>query len=40
MKNDKLYLHDIVVSIVKIQSYTKTGRDDFFASPLIQDAVK
>jgi len=35
MKNDKLYLQDIVMAIAKIVSYTKSGQDSFFKSTLI-----
>lgn len=29
MKNDELYLNDILASIAKIETYTKDGRDAF-----------
>jgi uncharacterized protein with HEPN domain len=39
MKDDKLYLIHISECIAKIVQYTHGGRDAFFSSPLIQDAV-
>jgi len=39
MKNDKLYLTHILECITNIESYIPNGKDDFFSSKLIQDAV-
>lgn len=39
MKNDKLYLTHILECIKNIESYIPNGKDDFFSSKLIQDAV-
>lgn len=39
MKEDRLYLLDILEAIDKIDSYTASGRDEFLRSGLIQDAV-
>ena len=39
MKEDLLYLIHILDAFTKIQTYTVLGRDTFFTSPVIQDAV-
>ena len=39
MKHDEIYLLHIRSSIEKILLYTKTGRDNFMADQMIQDAV-
>lgn len=39
MKDDKVYLINILECIEKIQSYTKSGKKEFMTSELIQDAV-
>ena len=39
MKNDRLYLVQIVESIDRIESYTRSGREAFLKSSMIQDAV-
>lgn len=39
MKDDKLYLTHILECISNIEDYTSNGRDEFFESTLIQDAV-
>ena len=39
MKDDNLYLMHIDESIRRIERYTEVGRDAFFTSTLIQDAV-
>ncbi len=39
MKDDRLYLIHIGECISRIESYTADGKDAFFASTLIQDAV-
>lgn len=39
MKDDKLYLINILESISRIESYTSSGAEAFHASTLIQDAV-
>lgn len=39
MKDDRLYLIHISECIARIESYTAGGRDAFFASTQIQDAV-
>lgn len=38
-RNERLYLNDIQSAINRILDYTSGGRDAFFASALIQDAV-
>lgn len=39
MKDDRLYLVQIVESLDKIESYTRSGREAFLKSSMIQDAV-
>ena len=39
MKDDRVYLRHILRCIGRIEEYTKEGRDKFFESHLIQDAV-
>ncbi len=39
MKDDRLYLIHISECIARIESYVMGGKDTFFASTLIQDAV-
>jgi uncharacterized protein with HEPN domain len=39
MKDDKLYLLNILESIEKIEEYTKEGREAFEKSTMVQDAV-
>jgi uncharacterized protein with HEPN domain len=39
MKNDQLYLTHILECITNIESYLPNGKEDFFSSRLIQDAV-
>jgi len=35
----RLYLHDILSAIARIQEYTHSGKTSFFANVLIQDGV-
>ena len=39
MKDDRLYLIHIGECIMRIEKYTRAGRDEFLKSDLIQDAV-
>lgn len=39
MKDDSLYLVDMLQRARRIEAFTRGGRDEFFASELIQDAV-
>ncbi|GBE73364.1 hypothetical protein myaer87_05910 [Microcystis aeruginosa NIES-87] len=39
MKDDLIYLGDILDRIERIESYTQEGKDRFYQSLLIQDAV-
>ena len=39
MKDDRVYLQHILRCISRIEEYTKGGRDSFFSSTLVQDAV-
>lgn len=39
MKDDKVFLHNILESIIKIETYTNSGKDEFMTSEIIQDAV-
>ena len=39
MKEDNVYLQNIFECIVKIETYTKSGKEGFMSSDLIQDAV-
>ena len=39
MKDDLIYLGDILDRIERIESYTHEGKDRFYQSLLIQDAV-
>lgn len=38
-RDERLYLADILDAIDRIVAYTASGRDAFFADPMIQDAV-
>ncbi len=39
MKDDGVYLKHILRCIGRIEEYTTAGRESFFSTPLIQDAV-
>ena len=39
MKEDGIYLAHIRDAILRINAFTSGGRDEFFADPMIQDAV-
>ncbi len=39
MNEERVYLLHIAEAIATIQDYVSTGRDDFFAKRMIQDAV-
>ena len=39
MKDDEVFLQNIVECIVKIKTYTQSGKEEFMSSNLIQDAV-
>ena len=39
MKDNRIYLLQIVDFISRIEAYTTGGRDEFMNSPMIQDAV-
>jgi len=39
MKDDKVFLQNILECIVKIETYTNSGKEVFMSSDLIQDAV-
>lgn len=39
MKDDRVYLAHIRDDIERIEAFTAAGRDQFFADPMIQDAV-
>ena len=39
MKDDKVFLQNILECIVKIETYTNVGKEEFMNSGLIQDAV-
>ena len=39
MKDDKVFLQNILECIVKIEKYTNDGKEKFMSSDLIQDAV-
>ena len=39
MKDDKVFLYSILESIIKIETYTNSGKDEFMTSGIIQDAV-
>ena len=39
MKDDKVFLYNILESIIKIETYTNSGKDEFMTSGIIQDAV-
>ncbi len=39
MKDDKVFLQNILECIVKIETYTNSGKQKFMSSGLIQDAV-
>ncbi|WP_206811310.1 HepT-like ribonuclease domain-containing protein [Paradesulfitobacterium ferrireducens] len=39
MKEDKVYLQNILECILKIEKYTSNGEEDFMTSSLVQDGV-
>lgn len=39
MKDDKVFLQNILESMDKIENYTSSGKEEFMKSTLIQDAV-
>jgi len=39
MKDDKVFLQTILECMVKIETYTNSGKDEFMRLDLIQDAV-
>jgi uncharacterized protein with HEPN domain len=39
VKDDRVYLEHILRCVSRIEEYTRAGRESFFASHLIQDAV-
>ena len=39
MKNDLVYLHHIADAIADIENYTASGKEECFATKMIQDAV-
>jgi uncharacterized protein with HEPN domain len=39
MKDDKVFIHNILESIIKIETYTNSGKDEFMTLEIIQDAV-
>jgi len=39
VKNSEIYLANIMESIKRIESYTESGRETFFESPLVQDGI-
>ncbi|MDR3601341.1 MAG: hypothetical protein P4L49_12815 [Desulfosporosinus sp.] len=39
MKDDKVFLQNILECIVKIETYTNSSKEKFMSSDLIQDAV-
>jgi uncharacterized protein with HEPN domain len=39
MKDDLVFLQNILECIVKIEKYTNSGKDEFMSSDLIQDGV-
>ena len=39
MKDDRVYLEHILRCISKVEEYTASGRDDFLASSIVQDAT-
>jgi uncharacterized protein with HEPN domain len=39
MKDDRVYLRHILRCIARIEAYTAAGRESFFSSELVQDAV-
>jgi uncharacterized protein with HEPN domain len=39
VKDDAVYLKHILRCISRVEEYSATGRETFFASPLIQDGV-
>lgn len=39
MKDEKVFLQNILEAIEKIESYTTSGKEEFMKSTLIQDAV-
>ncbi|AGA68226.1 hypothetical protein Desdi_0698 [Desulfitobacterium dichloroeliminans LMG P-21439] len=39
MKDDKVFLYNILESIIKIETYTNSDKDEFMTSGIIQDAV-
>jgi uncharacterized protein with HEPN domain len=38
-KNDRFYIHYILEAIQRMETYTLEGKDKFFQSTLIQDAI-
>jgi uncharacterized protein with HEPN domain len=39
MKDDRLYIHDMLDRAQRIKEYTKDGHTTFLSDPMIQDAV-
>ena len=39
MKDDKVFIQNILECIVKIETYTNSGKEEFMSSSIIQDAV-
>ena len=39
MKDEKVFLQTILECIVKIETYTNSGKEEFMRSELVQDAV-
>lgn len=39
MRDDRVYLGHILDAIGLIESYTRSGREEFFTNPLVRDAV-
>ena len=39
MKDDQVFIQNILECIVKIETYTNSGKEEFMRSDLIQDAV-
>lgn len=39
MKDDRLYLIHVLERVLRIEAYTRGGREAFLASPMAQDAV-
>ena len=38
-RSSRLYLEDMLSAIERIREYSAKGKEDFFISPLVQDAV-